>query len=246
MQRSRLVGLLVGAVLGGGAGWLSLQALVWRVTGQEEPILAAIVCGVLLGAPLGAALAPLAQTQRSDRLISPYGLTVSVLAWLLWLGPITYVGFAKDDIDGFPPFMRNLQRISCLFTSSTPSWKTEHYEVRFLGKQGWVEGPMEGFFEQGAYGYRTRFNRLLRQSVYLGQRGEQRRDELALFIARRWMLVHPDDPRIAEVRFVRATHPVGGSVCLAPGAWQRPPLVEIAEEHKEVVDAVTVPVTGEL
>ena len=66
---------------------------------------------------------------------------------------------------------------------------------------------------------------------------------MALFIADRWAELYPEDPRIVEVRFLKAYHPVGNEQCMAPGKWQRPRLVDVPEEHKVIVQSVRLPLT---
>lgn len=238
----QIKGAGLGAVLGGVTGWIALSALGGLLAGPEQGAAAGIVIGAVAGAGLGAVLAPLAATRSPTRLISPLGISATVLAWLLWLGPITYVGMFKAHVPGFPGFFNDNHRVSCLFTGYIARWLTIHYEVRFAGKQQWVEGKQAGFFDQGAYGYRTRLNRLIRLSL-LSKGGPLQRHEMAFFIADRWAELYPEDPRIVEVRFVKAFHPIGGEQCSAPGTWERPVLVNVPEEHKEIVQTVRLPLT---
>jgi len=204
-----------------------------------------VLFGVIFGVVIGLVLHPLVTTRTTRRRISGYGLLISVSLVVLWLGPITYTGFLKKDVRGYPRFLRNSHRVSCLFVSSTPYWRTEHYQVRFLGSDEWIEGPEPGFFEVPVYGYRTRFNRLLRQSIRIGRKGVRRQEQMGDYIQQRWSELSPDDPIIAEVRYIRAKHYVGEPQCMARGAWVKPRIEDIPEENWEVVASHAVEIFPE-
>ncbi|MEC7987487.1 MAG: hypothetical protein VX278_20140, partial [Myxococcota bacterium] len=138
----------------------------------------------------------------------------------------------------YPPALRNQFRIACLFSHSSKSWPTTHYEVQFEEGGPWIEGPLEGIFELDIFGYRTRFNRIVLASKYKNKKGKVvgknalRLRQLGYYIKKRWPELHPEDPPIQKIRYTMAKHPVGKKHCMALEPWSRPPLTEIPKKYK--------------
>ena len=241
----RVLDSAIGGIIGSGIGWLFLskQFSIWGY--RENGWLFATLTGLTIGLVLGYALSPSLRARSDRRLVSPYGMLISVLAIFLWIIPMGMTGSFKSKLYTVPAFVRNQYRISCLFTHSSKHWHTVHYEVRLQGQLNWEEGPLEGFFDLDIFGYRSKLNRIVLASRYKDKQGnisgrnKKRFEELAEFIGTRWGELHDTDPKVKEVRFYRVGHTVGEKHCMARDAWSRPPLSSIPEGKRDLL--ITVP-----
>ena len=241
-SRKIAAGGFLGLLLGAATGWLLLQwQLRHRGLPADQSELASVAVGAVLGGGAGGLLAPWSLHRTANRWATPYGMVLTVLFFLFWLFPMAATGALSTSLYTYPAPIRNQFRISCLFTSSSKSWPTVHYEVRKYGRVGWEEGPLEGFFDIDIFGYRSRLNRIVLVSRHKNKKGRLhyknrlRLQEIADFIAARWLELNPDDPPVLSVRYTIVNHPVGGEHCMAREAWSRPPLSGIPEKLKRHV-----------
>lgn len=151
------------------------------------------------GQPPEPSTAPAAPPVR--RLMSIGGLIASLIFLAVWIGPITYVGSAGQDIGWMPRDLRHMQRVACLFTDEVRSWGTYHVEIRTTPGAPWVELPLAGYFDMSIFGYRNRFHRLVGKS-HRRPGGRERSRYLAQWIAARYALQNPEAPALAGMRFV--------------------------------------------
>ena len=129
---------------------------VERLFSQSDAL--ATLLGAFIGLIIGALLAPHVRHQSEQRWVTPYGTVMSILIFLVWMIPMALTGMMNTSLLDIPAGIRNQYRISCLFTHSSKTWQTVHYEVRQEGQVNWIEGPLEGFFDIDIFGHRTRFN----------------------------------------------------------------------------------------
>ena len=242
----RLIDGVTGGLLLGGFGWLffAKQVSKWGYAGSADLI--AFCAGFFVGALLGLGLSSWMRTRSEQRLISPYGMTMSILAILFWLIPMAMTGALKAKLHSFPVAVRNQYRISCLFTHSSKYWHTIHYQVRLKDEIAWQEGPLDGFFDLDIFGYRSKLNRIVlasratKTSGKLYSKNRKRLEELSVFIGERWGLLYPEDPPVMEVRFFRVGHKVGEAHCMSREPWSRPPLESIPEVKRELIHRVVL------
>jgi|GEM_PF-2272824 len=215
------------------AGVATLPAFLFEGVkrGSDGKLFLAVALGALFGGSFAAVVAPLLHTASPKRLIRPFGLTAFGFFLFLWFMPVSFVGGVKKSVPGYPPFIQNLYRISCLFTHSSSNWKTAHYQVRFEGSDKWVEGFEPGFFDQSIFGYRTRFNRILGQSINRGCKGQARQRKMAEYISERWAEMYPGDPKVVGVRYLRVPHRVAESHCMANERWRKLPLATYPQDN---------------
>lgn len=172
---------------------------------------------------------------RPRRLLSPWGVFLSVTFALLYLLPISWVGGAKSDVRGMPAYLQHVQRVACLFTSSVSSWKSYHIQVQRPGSDVWEEVESLPAFQLQIFGYRTRLHRILGHAFQKGG-GNARTRELAGYIkdeleAGRGPTGEPVD--VAAIRFVRTWHPVK-ELAKEEGRWKERRLAEIPKARWQV------------
>ncbi|MAA79316.1 MAG: hypothetical protein CL916_08650 [Deltaproteobacteria bacterium] len=182
--------------------------------------------------------------------IRSYGLALSLMGLGYWFVPMSLTGIINQSFLSYPPVLRNQFRIACLFTHSSRSWPTTHYEYQLKGSEEWKEGPLQPFFPVDIFGHRTRFNRIVLASKYKNKKGKVvgknaiRLKEIGQYIKDHWHEAFPEDPPIERVRFTVANHPVGKKHCMEIGNWNRPPLTEIPKKYKR--DLGTYELKGEI
>lgn len=170
--------------------------------------------------------------------IRSYGLILSVLGIGYWFVPMALTGIVNESFLSYPPVLRNQFRIACLFTHSSSSWPTTHYEVQFEPDGEWIEGPLEQFFPVDIFGHRTRFNRIVLASKDKNKQGKVvgknaiRLKEIGVYIKKNWPTYFPNDPEIQRIRYTIANHPVGKKHCMELADWSRPPLKDIPQKYK--------------
>jgi hypothetical protein len=160
---------------------------------------------------------------------------MTILIVFIWLVPMALTGILNTSLLDVPAAIRNQYRISCLFTHSSKTWQTVHYEVRLEGQLSWKEGPLEGFFDVDIFGHRTRFNRIMLASKNNDPKSRLRRKEVAQYIVNRWPVVFPDTPTVKEIRITQVSNPVGGKHCMAREPWSRPVLANVPKRQKRVI-----------
>ena len=235
----RFSGALVGVLVGGAFGYVlfSYRMRLWL---RGEPLATqsdalATLLGAFLGLMIGAWLAPYVRHQSDRRWVTPYGTVMSILIFLVWMIPMALTGMLNTSLLDIPAGIRNQYRISCLFTHSSKTWQTVHYEVRKEGQINWVEGPLEGFFNIDIFGHRTRFNRIMLASKGKDRRSRLRRKEVATYIVGLWPKVFPESPPVKEIRITQVSNPVGGEHCMARESWSRPTLSDVPKNQKRII-----------
>ena len=255
-------GGLLGGAIGSMLGWLLLyqhflqEIRLTEIDGKQiayalaqiEACFTAGLYGGGIGILVGAILSFWVVGYQRKRLISPYGAALSVVALIVFLYPMALTGGMNVNLYAYPPQIRNQLRIACLFSSSSSSWATVHYEVRLKGSLEWQEGPLEGFFDIDLFGYRSRLNRIILASKKTSSKNTKKRKlygknklrlkELADYIAQKWHELNPEDPSVAEVQFWKVFHPVGEEHCMAYGPWTRPKISDIRAQRKESEDTI--------
>ncbi|MBZ0165160.1 MAG: hypothetical protein K8I00_00035 [Candidatus Omnitrophica bacterium] len=185
-----------------------------------------------------------------QRLCSSRDGWFAYLFMVFWLVPILIVGLINKPFPyrmftgiGVPyrisrevlNFANNMYRISCLFPKRVGSWGNYYYLVLLEGEKEWVSVPEEELSRLKPFGYRTRLKRML-DDARSDQTGKLRRQAMAEFIRDRYETLHPDTPRVAAVRFMRAVYLTGSDTIAKPaGHWQRPPFHTIPTEQLRLV-----------
>ena len=246
----RFSGAAVGVLVGGAFGYVffSYRMRLWLRGGEfalEFEAMATLL-GAFIGLLLGFWLAPFSRQQNEKRWVTPYGVVMSILIFLVWMIPMALTGTLNTSLLDIPAGIRNQYRISCLFTHSSKTWQTVHYEVRLEGQLSWTEGPLEGFFDIDIFGHRTRFNRIMLASKNNDPKSRLRRKEVAAYIVKTWPTVFPDSPPIKELRMTQVSNPVGGKHCMARESWSRPKLDDVPRKHKRSLAEFIVDENNEL
>ena len=144
---------------------------------------------------------------------------------LFWLVPITFSGLAHRRMPGTPRLLYQTTNVSCLFVSSAPYVPQQYIQVLLPGHRDWVTEEDGHYLRMSPFGYRTRYDELLRKNLD----NRQAMTELADYVYRR----HAMRTRVAPeaVRFVT------GIVLPDPkpeGHFRKPPLAAIPRPLREV------------
>ncbi len=142
------------------------------------------------------------------RLLTPYSAFAALVFACLWLAPVAWIGTAGKDVSFMPIYLKHVQRCACLFPKAVRSWKTHHIEILVEGERPWKELQLDGYFDMGIFGYRTRMGRILGRAYRSKRRRKTVSREIAKFLKKRYAELNPDGPRLRAVRFVRLRHKV--------------------------------------
>lgn len=188
------------------------------------------------------------------RIAGPADFVFAYLFFCLWLLPIVYVGMTGRQIPleaftrmGFPSrasresasYLNNMYRIACLFPDRVSNWSNFYYLVRLEGEERWTSVPEEDYGRLKPFGYRTRLKRML-DLARDNENGPRLRQDMAAFIKQRYERLHPGEPRVEAVRFVRVFYKVGSPELASPiGRWVNPPFEIIPESQQQIVSTHT-------
>jgi hypothetical protein len=248
MNRNNILTLISVLIMGGFCIYMILvqdlrsviQSFRWGLTSDKVQILS-FLFGVFLCSCTGYIISLTIKEKSSSRIASPLGIIMSVFLIVYWFIPMSGTGTMGANWYNIPVAVRNQYRIACLFTHSSRSWPTAHFEVLKEEGSEWEEGPLEGFFDLDIFGYRSRFNRILSASKGKYKEGKskgrlypsnrKRLQEMSQYIAETWSKNNPQDPPVTKVRLTLANHPTGKKHCMAREDWNRPPLTDIPTKY---------------
>jgi hypothetical protein len=248
MNRNSIQTIISVFLLGGAAIYIILaqdlrifiQSFKWGLRSADIQILSFFI-GIIVCSIAGYTISLSIKEKSTSRIATPFGAIMSVFLMAYWFIPMTGTGAMGANWYNIPVVVRNQYRISCLFTHSSRSWPTAHFEVLKQGESEWEEGPLEGFFDLDIFGYRSRFNRILSASKGKYKEGKskgklypsnrKRLQEMSEYIAQTWGKNNPADPPVTKVRLSLANHPTGKKHCMAREAWGRPPLTDIPTKY---------------
>lgn len=146
-----------------------------------------------------------------------------------WIFPITYHALSHGKrMPGSPVWMYHLTNVSCLFLHATPAWPVEYVQILPGDDQEWVTLPEAEYSTMFIFGNRTRLSEIHR-------RGLERfaYAELAPWLVRRYVELHPDRARPLALRLVRAHYITGREK--PQGHWSIPPLESIPNDERRVI-----------
>ena len=158
----------------------------------------------------------------------PRSVDVAALAGftLLWLVPMTYVGFLGEPPSSWPTTARDLYAVSCLFGRGAERTSVFYVQVRYADRPGWYDLDEREHFGLEPFGHRTRFDRFMQRFGYQDESALARR-EMALWLAEAHAARHPEAGEVVALRFlwadveVRAAEP--------SGEWRKPPRSEVGK-----------------
>lgn len=161
------------------------------------------------------------------------------------------VGWRGGEWRVFPKWWRFQHSAAGLFTQRSTVWWDHHLEGRFCGEvfekgkesseqagEGVEALDERGVFAMGAFGYRTRLDRILNESNRSVLK-EQIRERLAAHVALK--LNGEGGGRLKEVRLVRSLWGVGAEGLAKPdGAWNPPDVTKLGEKQRMVLGSYQV------
>lgn len=161
-----------------------------------------------------------------------------LLATVLWLWPFFLAGWKGRAYRALPEAVAFQYSAAGFFTKRAERWWDHHVELR-LADGSWVEMDERSVFPMGAFGHRTRLDRILNET-HRSPLGERVRARIARHIAEKLALGAVDgiDPgSVAEIRLVRSVWPVGEPGMARPaGRWSPPPSTALPRERRWVLD----------
>jgi len=172
-------------------------------------------------------------TRPAPRLRANLCIAAVLLAWHV---PVLYHGLVSPrPLPGVPWNVHRCHDVTCLFTDKPEARRHYYVQVRRDGRPDWQTLDLTEYFPMHPFGYRTRLERLLGMwaNEYIGDAALAQK-ELAAWLFRRHGELHPEQPRLTELRFVWAWVLLG--VDPPPqGAARQPPLESFAFDRKRVL-----------
>ena len=169
-----------------------------------------------------------------------YYLGYGVTALLLWLLPFFWAGWTKRSIPFLPRALSFQHSAAALFTDRSTVWWDHHLEVQAADD---VRHELEerAVFGMGAFGYRTRYDRILNESSRNRLAGPIRQ-RLAEHVVRKVLTgSQPADggtayPGARALRIVRSLWRAGShELSQPPDRWNPPPVTELTGTHRYVL-----------
>lgn len=139
---------------------------------------------------------------------------------IIWIIPINLLLFTKSvPIAG--KFLNYQYRVSRLFTHRSANWSNYYVEYAGDGFKEWRALPLDHFSDMYIYGYTTRLQRVLGDSLRDPIRGSRIRKKLGLYLKSEIEKQHPEFAPIREIRLIRVPYPAGSKQTAKPrGTWE--------------------------
>jgi len=166
--------------------------------------------------------------------LSLTNIALAIIFLLLWIAPIIFIGLTLKPILFLPPYFSYQSNISCLFESEALGWSNTYFQIQLKGQQQWLNVPEEDYTQLEPFGYRTRLGFILSINYNSDFKDlESRRDQLAVFIKRRYEEINPTDI-VGAVRFLRIEYPLGDNIPFPNNHWLRPSLETIPSDQYKI------------
>lgn len=137
----------------------------------------------------------------------------------------------------YPPFLSNLSRVACLFTTRVPAWGDWYFQIRFKRRSEWVTLEESDYSVLEPFGHHSRLNLMLSKSQ--GGDDSPQRQAMAAFIRDRYNELNPGSPPIEAVRFVRVIYRSNEALAARKGPWRKQALTGF-ESRRIHVDSTHV------
>jgi hypothetical protein len=118
-------------------------------------------------------------------------------AWLVPIAISAYLGYPPTC---WPTAIRDVTSVSCLFDERPSRHSSFYVQVRYEGAPALSDLDEGEYFAMQPFGHRNRFDRFMSRYGWRDT-DELARRELAQWLAQRHSVIHPDQPRIVEVRY---------------------------------------------
>lgn len=168
---------------------------------------------------------------------SPIGrkdLAMGIFFLVFLLVPLLFVNLTHKKLKFLPPSLSFFYSTSRLFTNANYIWPMPYIQVRMEGDDRWMTLPQEDYFKMETFGYRTRLFEALYLALNDAQKSNAVREEMALWIRRRYQMLHPGQPVPVALRFVAGLQRARPDA-VPRGHWEKPPFAKFAKEDTYVI-----------
>lgn len=153
------------------------------------------------------------------------------LCLFLWLAPFFQAGWKKKSWPFLPHALRHQHFAAALFTTEPRSWPDWQLEIQRADGTRYTVDERE-HFPMGAFGSRTRYDRIMSQVSGRRYASAVRRRLAAYVLWRERERLGVRDERL-HLRLTRARWQVGHPDLATPsGAWAVPPSTELESPHR--------------
>ncbi|MCA9690435.1 MAG: hypothetical protein R3A51_06640 [Nannocystaceae bacterium] len=170
------------------------------------------------------------QSQATPR-VRRRDVVVGALVLLAWLTPLAQGAVLGRPKGPWPFFWKDLCTVSCLFPTAPREIQYYHLEVARQGRPVFYPLEEAEYFQLQPFGYRTRFDYFMAR---WGAHSPAPRQDLVEWIARRDRELHPAEPPIVRVRFLRSIRPIRADTP-PTGRWRKPPRPDRARDRVGVL-----------
>lgn len=172
----------------------------------------------------------------SSRFTLAFSAVFLGLAVSFWLVPFFWTGWKGRAWTGLPKAVTFQHSAAGLFTRRTPKWWDQHLEAQGVDHRRF-EISERAVFGMGAFGFRTRFDRILIESNR-SRVSRQVRRRLAEHVLLR--LEDGGDPEagwpVKSLQLVRSLWTVGDEALANPaGEWNPPPVTAVTGANRQVL-----------
>lgn len=152
-------------------------------------------------------------------------------AILFWVVPFFVSGWSGRSWQWLPRTVSFQHTAAGLFTQRTEVWWDHHIEAEGLDGRRF-EMPEHALFPTGAFGYRSKFDRIMNESAR-SRLVKRIRLRLAEHVFKRWIELGMEPRQLKAVRFIRSLWQTGGMEMAHPsGHWNPPPVTALPQARK--------------
>jgi hypothetical protein len=170
-----------------------------------------------------------------------YGVTVPkkdlvccLCFMIFWLGPYFYSNITLKTLPFYPSFTNYVLRTSNLFPVAVYVWPMPYIQILSAEEGGWITLPEENFFRMQTFGYRTRLFELLYFAKNLPDKSSATQEELARWVAGRYLELNQGKGKPLAVRFVAGLYRADPNFFFK-GRWETLPFESFSKDNTYVL-----------
>lgn len=162
-----------------------------------------------------------------------YSKIILILFAVIWLGPITWVGFSKKPVPRAGLLFNEFYRVACLFTKRVPAWAEWYFQVRPAGELDWITVDQSVYATMRPFGHHSRLHLML-GGTERDPKGADIRKEMAKFVTQKYEAATGKE--VMAIRICKVIFKVGDPRLAQPeGKWIRPKFSELNSNDQAVM-----------